>query len=168
MRRIVLAVFVLSLVLVLALPTIAMADASVRQDSCINYLDDGRVYARIKFTIINFSLPTAVCDLHFIPEPYPATPFCEMLSTIDAVGWSSFLQPGGGAVWLANTPGDCIPPGSSKSGFGFILDPGFCCYIVQFTDATGAVIAEQEECFCDKTVPIRNETWGAIKALFKD
>ena len=55
----------------------------------------------------------------------------------------------------------------SKGGFSFIVeDPQFCCYIVQFTGPTGAVILEQEECFNCTVVGAEETSWGTIKALF--
>lgn len=154
-------------VLVLSLPTQASADASVRQDSCVNFLSGGVLYARISFTVINFSLPDPICDVHFIPEPQPPTPYCIMLDCLSPAGWSCFLNPFGGADWFANTPADCIGPESSKSGYKFILDPGYCCYVVQFTNALGEVILQQEECFCDKTVRAEDHTWGGIKEMYE-
>lgn len=166
MRRKLLLSLGVTAVVVLALPSMVMADASVRQDSCVAYYAGGKFFTRVKFTVVNFSLPVPVCDLHFIPEPQPVDPDCEMLGTFDPPGWTSSLNPLGGADWFANTPADCIAPGTAISGFGFVLDPGFCCYVVQFTDGTGDVILEQEECFCDTPLPVENETWGAIKSLY--
>jgi len=57
--------------------------------------------------------------------------------------------------------------GLSASSFAFLLDPDFCCYIVQFMDATGAVMLEQEECFTCQKVPVEDSTWGKIKQLFE-
>jgi hypothetical protein len=148
-------------------PQFALADASVRQDSCVYYMEGENLFARVKFTVVNFSLPAPICDLHFIPEPQPPLSECTMIDTYDPMGWSSFLNPFGGADWFAHTPLDCIEPGTAKSGYGYLLDPGFCCYIVQFTGPTGEVLLEQEECFCDKPVPTEDRTWGAIKALYR-
>ena len=91
-----------------------------------------------------------------------------MIDTQNAVGWQSFLNPFGGADWFANTAVDCIAPGTAKGGFAFLLDPDFCCYVVQFCDATGAVMLEQEECFTCQKLPTENETWGKIKELYRD
>jgi hypothetical protein len=118
--------------------------------------------------VVNFSLPAPVCDLHFIPEPQPVLPECEMLDATSPPGWSDVLTPLGGAERFAQTPNDCVPTnGGSKSGYTFLLDPGFCCYLVQFTDPTGAVMLEQEECFCQKPVQTLNSTWGNIKAIYR-
>jgi hypothetical protein len=73
----------------------------------------------------------------------------------------------GQASWFANTPADCIPANNIKSGFHFVLDPGFCCYVAQFTDETGAVLLEQEECFCDNFVGVEKEPWGNIKQRYR-
>jgi hypothetical protein len=151
----------------LILPSVAMADASIRQDACETWVENGTTFARIHFTAINFSLPGPLCDLHFIPEPQPVRPECEMIEAVPAEGWSAFLNPFGGADWFANTPDDCIAPGTAKDGFSFLLDPGFCCYVVQFTDATGAVVLEQEECFCEKPVQTKNATWGQVKSIYR-
>jgi hypothetical protein len=152
----------------LVLPSLSFADASVVQDSCFAFENGGKIYHRIYFTVVNFSLPTNVCDLHFIPEPLPVPPECELVGSGQPLGWSSFLSPLGGADWFANTPGDCIAPGTAKGGFWFVLDPGFCCYVVQFTDPTGAVVLEQEECFtlCEP-VGAEAKTWGQVKARYR-
>lgn len=150
-----------------AMPGLASADVSARQDSCVTFQEDGVSYARIYFSVINFSLPAAVCDMHFIPEPQPPLAQCTMIASGQEPGWSSFLNPFGGADWFANSPADCIPTGGIRSGFNFLLDPGFCCYVVQFTDATGAVLAEVEECFCEKPVQVENQTWGGIKGIYR-
>jgi hypothetical protein len=39
--------------------------------------------------------------------------------------------------------------------------------VTQFTDATGAVVLEQETCFCDKTVGVDEQTWGNMKKLYR-
>lgn len=150
-----------------AMPSLASADVSARQDSCVTFEEGGVSYARVYFSVINFSLPAPVCDLHFIPEPQPPLPQCTMIASGSDPGWSSFLNPFGGADWFADTAGDCIATGDIRSGFNFLLDPGFCCYLVQYTDATGAVVAEVEECFCEKPVQIENQTWGNIKGIYR-
>jgi hypothetical protein len=156
---------VISILLILT-PALVLADASVVQDSCLAVGTPPNANVWTYFTIVNFSLPAPVCDLHLIPEPFPASAGCEILDTINAPGWSSVLDPGGGATFFANTPGDCVPIGGSKGGFAFYLDPDFCCYVVQFTDATGAVILEQEECFTCQKIPTQEQSWGAIKQLY--
>jgi len=158
-------IFLAVSIALLILPTIVSADAAVVQDSCVWVSQD---IVRIYFTVVNFSLPAPVCDLHFIPEPQPPLPECALLSAGSPPGWSSFLNPLGGADWYANTINDCIPAGTAKGNYWFELDPGFCCYVVQFTDPTGAVILEQEECFtlCGK-VPIEERSLGGVKKLYK-
>jgi hypothetical protein len=156
--------------LLLALPALALADAAIVQTFCEEI--PGSDLVRIGFALVNFSLPTSVCDAHFIPEPQPPSPGCTMLECSNPDGWSCFLNPFGGADWFANTPGDCIPPGGSLFGFDIILNmpvnvADVCCYIVQFTDATGAVILEQEECFTCKVVENEPSSWGTIKARYR-
>ena len=158
----------LALLVLMVLPSLAHADASIVQDSCTGYYDPtGKLFFLIDFTVVNVSLPTSVCDLHFVPEPTPPQVGCEMVQCGGPMGWSCFLNPSGGADWFANTPADCIPPGSGKGGFSFLLDPAYCCYVVQFTDPTGAVILEQEECFCSDPVPKANTTWGLLKSRYR-
>jgi hypothetical protein len=151
----------------LMMPSLASADVSARQDSCVTWVEDGTTYTRVYFSVINFSLPEPVCDVHFIPEPQPPLAECTMLESNQEPGWSSVLNPLGGADWFANTPNDCIAPGTIREGFSFLLDPGFCCYVVQYTDATGAVMAEVEECFCGKPVQVENSTWGQLKGIYR-
>ena len=164
MRRVLPLILTLSIAL-LVLPTLAFADAAVVQDSCV-WVSPTNV--RIYFTVVNFSLPAPICDLHFIPEPQPPLPECTMLGIGQPIGWSGFLNPFGGADWFANTPVDCIPQQTAKGNYWFEVDPGWCCYVVQFTDPTGAVMLEQEECFtlCGK-VPIEERSWGRVKKLYE-
>lgn len=157
----------LTLVLVL-MPAIIHADVSVVQDSCVVVGTPPNANLWTYFTVVNFSLPVAVCGLNFIPEPQPPHPACVMLNTRSPAGWSAVLDPAtGGAEWFANTPSDCLAPGTSKGEFAFYLDPDFCCYIVQFADATGAVIHEQEECFTCQKLPVEESSWGYIKQLYE-
>ncbi|UCH84289.1 MAG: hypothetical protein JSW50_00960 [Candidatus Latescibacterota bacterium] len=168
MSRQLLPILSVLLFLFLLAPTISFADASVVQDSCVAVIEGPPPWpVWTYFTIVNFSLPAPVCDLHFIPEPQPPDPGCVMIGTINAAGWSSFLNPLDGADFFANTLGDCVPVGGSKGGFAFLLDPDYCCYIVQFTDPTGAVMLEQEECFTCQKVPVETRTWGHIKGLYE-
>lgn len=146
---------------------VAHADASVVQDSCIAVGTPPLASVWTYFTVVNFSLPAPVCDLHVIPEPQPPSADCEMVDVRAPAGWSVFLNPEGGADWFANTPSDCIDVETSKSVFAFLLDPAFCCYVVQFTDPTGAVLLEQEECFTCQKVPVEQRTWGHIKELYQ-
>lgn len=167
MTRQLLLLLSVSFIVVLVLPVIAHAEASVVQDSCVTVGDGPPWDVWTHFTIVNFSLPSAVCALTMLPEPLPVIPECEMLQLQYPVGWSGFLSPQGGAEFYALAPSDCIPVGGSKGEFAFLLDPDFCCYVVQFIDATGAVMLEQEECFTCQKVPTDDKTWGHIKELYK-
>jgi hypothetical protein len=158
-----------------SIPATIHADVSVVQDSCVTVGTPPFANVWTYFSVVNFSLPVAVCDLHFIPEPQPPDSGCVMLDLVSpgpdpgipgSAGWSGALRPDGGADWWANTPADCILPGTIRRGFAFYLDPAFCCYIVRFTDATGAVIHEQEECFTCQKVPVDERSWGYIKQLY--
>jgi hypothetical protein len=168
MIRRLLVVLALPALMLTLIPAQAFSDASVVQDSCLPFIDQGKPHCRIYFSVVNFSLPSPVCDLHFIPEPQPPSEGCVMLSAEPADGWSAFLSPFGGADYFANTPGACIDAGTIRRGFSFVLDPDFCCYIVQFTDPTGAVMLEQEECFvpCFPSAA-GSGAWGTIKSLYR-
>jgi hypothetical protein len=153
---------------VILLPSAARADVSIVQEYCEQVTEGSNALIRVHFAVANFSLQTPVCDLHFTPEPLPVSPGCEFMQIGSPTGWSGVLSPLGGADWFANTPGDCIPAGSLMSGFSFeVTDPTFCCYIVQFTGPTGAVIWEQEECFNCSVVGAQKTSWGMIKAQFE-
>lgn len=165
--RYLLLLLLLPLLLVLA-PVTLYADASIVQDSCVVVGEPPLASVWTYFTVVNFSLPASVCDLHFIPEPQPPKAGCVMIGVRSPAGWSAVLNAFSGADWYANTPGDCIEPGKAKGGFAFLLDPDFCCYVVQFTDATGAVILEQEECFTCQKVPVDLQSWGAIKQYYSE
>ena len=167
MARQLLLVLTVSFIVVLIVPVLAHADASVVQDSCVIVGDGPPWNVWTYFTIVNFGLPEAVCDLHMLPEPQPPLPGCVMMDLKYPVGWTGFLSPLGGADWFASTIDDCIQPGSSKGSFAFLLDPDFCCYVVQFTGPAGEVLLEQEECFTCQKVPTEENTWGHIKELYK-
>lgn len=51
-------------------PALALADASVVQEYCEQYTPGSNDLIIVHFTVVNFSLPADVCDLHFAPEPY--------------------------------------------------------------------------------------------------
>ena len=157
------------LLVVPLLPAESHADASVVQDSCIAFWEGGKEYSRIWFSVINFGLPVPICDLHFIPEPQPPDPGCVMVECSSPDGWTCFTNPLGGADWFANTPADCIDPGGpAKRQFDFVLDPEYCCYIVQFTDPTGTPVLEQEECFFPcPSVAAEGNPWGEVKSLYR-
>jgi hypothetical protein len=167
MARQLLFVLTVSIFIVLLIPNFAHAEASVVQDSCVTVGDGPPWDVWTYFTIVNFSLPSPVCALLVIPEPQPVDPGCEMIDLRQPAGWTGFFNSFGGADWFANTPTDCIPAGTAKGEFAFLLDPDFCCYIVQFLDPTGAVMLEQEECFTCQKVPTEDKTWGHIKELYK-
>ena len=152
----------------LALPLAVQAEVSIVQDYCEQLVEGSYDQLIIHFSVVNYSLPVPVCDLHFMPEPYPAGPECWVTGLEGAPGWSGVLSPGGAVDFFANTPLDCIEPGTMKSGFQLVVgNPDFCCYIVQFTDATGAVIIEQEECFNCTLVGDDDHAWGEIKAMYR-
>jgi hypothetical protein len=158
-----------ALLLVLLAPMVGHADVSVRQDSCNVYFENFKQFTKVWFTVINFSLPAPVCEVSFLSEPYPPTPNCIMVATGAPAGWSSNLIDPGQADWFATAPAACIPPDpAALSGFWFDLDPGFCCYVVQFKDEAGAVMLEQEECFCDNFVSVKDKTWGDVKTYFRE
>jgi hypothetical protein len=147
-------------------PAIAQADVSARQDSCVaGEGPAGESLLTVYFSVINFSLPGDVCSFTFVPEPQPPLPACTMIGCSVPAGWSCALNPDGGATW--SSLGDCISAGEIVSEFDYTLDPGFCCYVVSFYDASGALLAVQEECFCDKPIQAESRTWGGVKAIYR-
>ena len=72
-----------------------------------------------------------------------------------------------GVDYQALTPDDCIRAGQIKRGFSFVLDPEYCCYIVQFTGPDHEILAEQEECFNCVHVGVQDETWGNMKKHYR-
>jgi hypothetical protein len=150
----------------LLVPALAKADVSARQDSCVTEEREGITYTKTYFTIVNFSLPTAVCSFRFIPEPQPPLPECTIIDCGHPAGWSCVINVDGGATWSEAGAG-CIAPGTAVSEFWYELDPGFCCYVVQFFDESGNLLAEQEECFCEKPVQNENSTWGRMKGIYR-
>lgn len=155
---------VLATVALAVIPASAFATYSVIQDSCRT--DEAANTETTYFSVVNFNSPTPVCDLHFIPEnPVPG---CTIIGCGAPAGWSCALNAATlGVDYVALTPADCISAGQIKHGFYFILDPEFCCYIVQFTGPQGEVLAEQEECFSCIHVAVEKQTWGGVKKMFK-
>lgn len=159
MRKLVAIAFLVALAVA---PSAAFATFSVIQDSCRTQGNTETTY----FSVVNFNSPVPVCDLHFIPEnPVPG---CIMIGCTPAPGWTCALNGAtGGVDYFALTPADCIAAGQIKRGFNFVLDPDFCCYIVQFTGPAGEVLAEQEECFNCVHVGVEKQPWGGVKKLFR-
>lgn len=149
-------------------PAVSHADASVVQDSCIAVPGPQPPYnVWTYFTVINFSLPAAVCGIHVVPEPLPVLPRCEIIDLHSPVGWSGNLNATGGADWVAASPADCIPVAGAKGEFAFLLDPDYCCYVVQFLGPAGELLLEQEECFTCQKVPSQQNTWGQVKEFYR-
>jgi len=146
------------------LPTSAFATFSVIQDSCRT--DVANNTETTYFSVVNFNSPVPVCDLHFIPEnPVPG---CTMIGCATPAGWSCALNAATlGVDYQALTPDDCIRAGQIKRGFSFVLDPEYCCYIVQFTGPDHEILAEQEECFNCVHVGVQDETWGNMKKHYR-
>ena len=166
MKRL-LAVLVFPAVLLLLVPSGALADASVVQDSCITVGTAPPYNVWTYFTVVNFSLPEPVCGFTLVPEPLPPVAGCEIIGTQSPSGWVGQVTPQGGASWYAVGAGDCIAPPSSKGEFAFYLDPAFCCYVASFYGAAGNLLLEQEECFTCQKVPTEQKNWGHIKQLYE-
>lgn len=151
------------------LPSQALADASVVQDSCVAFIDEnsGKTFATIHFSIVNFSLPAPLSGINMEPEPLPVLPECEMLQCSAPAGWVCSLKLNGGATFGALAAANAIPIGDALSGFSFLLDPGFCCYVVKYFAADGTVLLEQEECFCETPVQTESTTWGQLKGQYR-
>lgn len=162
-----LALCVLPLILLFLVPSGTLADASVVQDSCITVGTVPPYNVWTYFTVVNFSLPAPVCDIHFIPEPQPVLPRCRFIDLHTPAGWVGQLNTLGGADWFAGSTATCIPVGGAQGGFAFLLDPDYCCYVVQFTGPAGEILLEQEECFTCQKVPTDESTWGHIKQLYE-
>jgi hypothetical protein len=127
---------------------------------------------RVEFGVINLgTIP--VCSIHLIPIQSGPTPAdsCRILECSNAPGWHCALDPAnGGATWFADpvVPPGCIGPGEKHEPFDIVLDPLYCCYIVQYDDGAGTVFFTDEVCFeCQKPVPTRNTTWGSVKAQYR-
>jgi hypothetical protein len=148
------------------LPGTALGSVSVVQDSCRHFEGaGGELFTEVFFSVVNFNSATPICDLHLIPEG--TDPGCFMVGCSSPAGWSCALRPDNGADWVAAGSGDCITAGTIKRGFSFTLDPEFCCYIAQFTDGSGGIITEQEECFDCVQVGVESKLWGNVKQLFR-
>jgi len=147
-------------------PAVSHADASVVQDSCIAVPGPHPPYnVWTYFTVINFSLQAPVCAIHVVPEPQPVLPRCEIIGLQTPAGWTGTLTPSGGADWT--TASDCIAVGGAQGEFAFLLDPDYCCYVVQFIGPAGEILLEQEECFTCQKVPTEQNTWGQVKEFYR-
>ena len=147
------------------LPAVANADVSVVQDSCAHFEVNQEQFLRVYFSVVNFNQGTPICDLHFVPEGSPVDPGCVMVDCAAPAGWTCALRSDGGADYQTVT--DCLTPGHIRRNFSFTLDPEFCCYIVQFTDASGGVVVQTEECFSCVAVGVEPNTWGNVKRLYQ-
>jgi hypothetical protein len=146
-------------------PAVSHADASVVQDSCLAVGTQPPYNVWTYFTVVNFSLPAPVCGIHVIPEPLPVLPRCEIIGLDSPAGWTGTLNAFGGADWTSAS--NCIATGSAKGEFAFLLDPDFCCYVVQFLGPAGELLLEQEECFTCQKVPVEGDSWGFIKDTYR-
>ena len=161
---------VLIVVALILLPSHVLADASLVQEGC--QLIPGTNQVEVTFSLVNFSLPVPVCDLTLIAEPLPPSPSCAPQQLSSPAGWTGFLNPFFGGDWFALTAADCVDPGGNfEPGFDFklVIDTSnpyiACCFVVQFSDPTGAIVLEQEECFC-APVPNEKTTWSTLKSMF--
>jgi hypothetical protein len=159
--------FTIILTAFLVLPLTALADASVVQDYCEQLVEGSYDELIIHFSVVNYSLPAPICDLHLVYEPIPPDSQCQITALEPPPGWSGYMSPLG-VDFFANTPSDCIDAGTMMGGFQIVVgNPEFCCFIVQFTDPTGAVIEEQEECFNCTLVGENEHAWGEIKSMYR-
>ena len=156
--------------LVLFVPVLVHADASIRQDSCVVV---GKDQIRVYFTVFNEGLPRGICAFELVPVYQPPTPQCTAVDCGQAYGWSCGLNQTGGA-WFDAMPQDpsgiyCIAPYKHKGGFYITIDPGFCCYRMHYADDTGVTFMTEKECltYC-ASVPVELKTWGTIKQLYQD
>jgi hypothetical protein len=109
---------------------------------------------RVSFAVINLG-QAPVCALRLTPLQSGATPAdsCRILECSGPTGWQGQTEPGGAAAWRAApaaAPG-CIAYGQKHEPFSVVLDPLFCCYLAQFSDASGLALFEDVVCFeCEK------------------
>jgi hypothetical protein len=160
----------LAILLVLCLPVLVHADASVRQDSCVVVGPD---QVRIYFTVFNEGLPRSICSFQLIPEDQPPTQQCTAVDAGPAAGWTSALNSFGGADYNALPPEPplsyCIDAWDLLGGFYVTIDPGFCCYWIKYADETGGFIMQEKECFTScGDVSVEQKTWGNIKKMYEE
>jgi len=160
----------LAVVLLLCLPALVHADASVHQDSCVVVGPD---QVRIYFTVFNLNLPRAICSFEVVAKDDTQPPQCEAVGCGPAQNWQCSLNAQGGAGFgalPANPQGtNCIAPGTALGGFYITIDPGFCSYRVLFADDSGAEFLQSYVSFtlCDD-LPVEQRTWGHIKSLYDE
>jgi hypothetical protein len=153
---------------VLAMPVVALADAAIVQLWC-HAPDETPNIVEVHFSVINYSLPNPICSFSLRSEPFPPYDGCVPLWLQDTPGWTGALNAQGGADWTADA-GHCIDAPHMDGEFVIALpdpDNTFCCYVVQYIDAAGAVMLEQEECFYCAVVPTENTDWGTVKSLYR-
>jgi hypothetical protein len=163
MKRL-LAVLAFPAVLLLLVPSGALADASVVQDSCITVGTAPPYNVWTWLTVVNFSLPEPIRAFKLVSEPSPPVKGCEIIGIEFPTGWGGSYTAGQAQWW---TTDDLIWPGSSQGGFAFYLDPDFCCYVASFYGVAGNLLLEQEECFTCQKVPAEQKNWGHIKQLYE-
>jgi hypothetical protein len=145
-----------------ALPTMAMASLDLIQEGC--QVEGNTVTTT--FAVANYNSPVPVADVHLIPEnPVPG---CTIIGCGVPAGWLCTLNPATlGVDYQVLDPASAVFAGQIEHGFTFVLDPDFCCYIVQFTGPNHEVLLEVEKCFSCVHVGAAPETWGNVKQLFR-
>ncbi len=154
---------------ILAMPVAALADASIVQLWC-HAPDETPNIVEVHFSVINFSLPEAVCGFSLRSEPFPPFAGCVPLWLQETAGWNGTLNAQGGADWNVAADGACIGQQEMAGEFVIALpdpDDSFCCYVVQYLGAAGQVLLEQEECFYCAVVPTETVNWGTLKSLYR-
>jgi len=152
----------------LVIPVSAVADASIVQEYCEQYVEGSDDLIFVHFSIVNYSLPEPVGSILLIPEPLPPWLGCEVVECLSPGGWDCQLSALGGAGFWATELADIIAPGNSLSGFAIVLPiPEWCCYLAQFDNPDGTILLEQEECFTCTVIPDEQTTWGAIKRSYR-
>ncbi len=160
----------ITVALVLCMPVLVHADASVHQDSCVVVGPD---QVRVYFTVFNLDLPRSICSFEVVAKDDTQAPQCEAVDCGPAQNWRCSLNTHGGAGFGA-LPADpagtnCLAPGTALGGFYITINPGFCCYRILYADDSGTEFLQSYVCFtlCED-LPVEQRTWGHIKSLYDE
>jgi len=107
----------------------------------------------------------------FVPQE-PSTR-CQVSEMAGPSGWiTAYESSNGHAEWALNDPKNysCVLPGSQLEGFTIAFTTvGPCCYNAFFYGALPEYFAQDTVCFsCDGVVPVQRETWGKVKAIYRN
>lgn len=153
--------FILILEAVLISPTSAQW---IALDHCQEVTLNGRQAEVITFTVHNIAQGESVSRIRLYPRGTQAGDTCSVVSVSLPPGWSS-IPPNDGGAFFGAPQASAIASGQSLGGFQITLTKPSCCFLFVFSGILDPFGSEQN-CFACST-PLRPQTWGAVKVLYR-